>query len=413
MKVIHMLMHDNTGAGKAAIRLHDGLLQENIDSLVMTSHKSLDSIKILRPNKSKLLYKKMQILIMNKILSGFGVKENIFSINLLPSFVNQDIKFISPDIINLHWIGWEFLQIEELKKINIPLVWTLHDMWAFTGGCHYSGDCNNYISYCGKCPQLQSSQENDISNWVLKRKLKAWQNLNITVVSPSNWLAKCASSSSLFKNVRIEVIPNGIDTKKYQPISQSVARNILGLPQNKQLILFGAIAATSDRRKGFHLLQTALQILSQTNLAESIELVVFGASDSGNSFEISFESHYLGKLNDDFSLALVYAASDVFVAPSLEDNLPNTVMESLACATPCVAFDVGGMGDLIEHQQNGYLAKPFDVEDLAKGITWVLNDQHRSQNLGTYARTTVEQKFSLEKQAKKYLSLYQELSQTI
>jgi glycosyltransferase involved in cell wall biosynthesis len=210
--------------------------------------------------------------------------------------------------------------------------------------------------------------------------------------------------------MRIEVIPNGLDTIQYRPIQKSVARSILGLPEDKQLILFGAISATSDPRKGFSLLQSALQNLSQSGWGEQVELVVFGASQPQNLPELGLKSHYLGRLNDDISLSLAYAAGDVFLAPSVQDNLPNTVMESLACGTPCVTFDIGGMPDMIDHQQNGYLAKPFDVDDLARGIVWVLGDDERLRNLGINGREKVEQNYTLEIQANSYMSLYRELS---
>jgi glycosyltransferase involved in cell wall biosynthesis len=246
---------------------------------------------------------------------------------------------------------------------------------------------------------------------VWQRKLKAWKNLNLTIVTPSYWLAKCSGASSLLQNARIEVIPNGIDTEIFKPVQRFIARTILGLPQNKRLILFGAIEPTSNIRKGFHLLQPALKKLSQSDWVDRVELVVFGASKPKNVPDFGFKSNYLGKLNDDISLALVYAAVDLFVAPSLEDNLPNTIIESLACATPCVAFNIGGMPDMIEHQQNGYLAQPFDVEDLARGITWVLEDVERWQKLCDRSRQKVEQQFTLQIQAMNYLSLYKNICQ--
>jgi glycosyltransferase involved in cell wall biosynthesis len=255
----------------------------------------------------------------------------------------------------------------------------------------------NYTNSCGACPQLHSNKEKDLSRWIWQCKAKAWQNLNLTIVSPSHCLAKCAASSSLLKDSRIEVIPNGLDTKQYKPIQKSIARSIIGLPEDKQLVLFGAMSATSDPRKGFNLLQSALQNLSQSGWGERVELVVFGASQPKNPTELDFKSHYLGRLNDDISLSLVYAAADVFIAPSVQDNLPNTVMESLACGTPCVAFDIGGMCDMIEHQKNGYLAKPLDVDDLARGIAWVLEDEERLRKLGVDGREKVEQNFTLVK----------------
>jgi glycosyltransferase involved in cell wall biosynthesis len=207
------------------------------------------------------------------------------------------------------------------------------------------------------------------------------------------------------------VIPNGLDPERYKPLERRFARELLKLPQDKQLILFGAMGSTSDRRKGFHLLQPALECLSQSGWQAQTELVVFGASKPNSQPDFGLKAHYLGTLSDDISIALVYAAADVFVAPSVQDNLPNTVMEAIACGTPCVAFNIGGLPDMIEHQQNGYLARPYEKDDLANGIAWVLQDEQRWQSLSRRAREKVEQEFTLEIQARRYLKLYHEVLQ--
>ena len=409
MKVCLISNSDGRGGGyAAAYRLHIGLQKIDVDSTMLVGNKTRDDFTVLGPN-SKLDkgWAKIVSTLDSLPLKAYSDRQKgVFSLQWSPDKVASQVAQINPDVINLHWINGGYLKIETIAKFRKPIVWTLHDMWAFTGGCHYNGDCMSYTNSCGACPQLHSNKEKDLSRWVWQRKAKAWQNLNITIVTPSHWLAKCAASSSLLKDMRIEVIPNGLDTKQYKPIQKSVARAILGLPEDKQLILFGAMSATSDPRKGFNFLQSALQNLSQSGWRERAELVVFGASEPKNHLELGFKSHYLGRLNDDISLSLVYAAADVFIAPSVQDNLPNTVMESLACGTPCVAFDIGGMPDMIDHQKNGYLAKPFDVEDLARGIAWVLKDEERLRNLGVNGRQKIEQNFTLEIQANNYLSLY-------
>jgi glycosyltransferase involved in cell wall biosynthesis len=332
-----------------------------------------------------------------------------FSPHWLPDNINAKVAQINPNIINLHWVSSGYLQIETIAKFNKPIVWTLHDMWAFTGGCHYNQDCDRYTVSCGSCPQLGSSKDWDLSRWVWQRKAKAWKNLNLTIVALSSWLHKCASSSSLFKDLPIELIPNSLDTEIYRPINKQVARELLRLPQDKQLVLFGAIKSTSDKRKGFHLLQPALQELSQSAWQGRLELVIFGASQPENQPDLGFKCHYLGTLNDDLSLALAYSAADVFVLPSIQDNLPNTIMEAISCGTPSVAFNIGGMPDMIEHEKNGYLAQPYKIEDLAQGIAWVLENEERHQKLSYRAREKVEQEFTLEIQANRYLSLFNKI----
>jgi glycosyltransferase involved in cell wall biosynthesis len=333
-----------------------------------------------------------------------------YSVQWLPDRLLSRIGSLSPDIVHLHWINAGFVRIETLAKLNRPLVWTLHDMWPFTGGCHYSGECDRYTKSCGACPQLQSERERDLSRWVWRRKLDAWRDIDLTVVSPSRWLADLAARSSLFSNTRIEIIPNGLDLQRYKPIDKKLAKQLLGLSPEKKALLFGAVGATGDRRKGFHLLQPALQKLAGLETwRDRLESVVFGSSTPADPPDFGFTTRYLGRLDDDISLALLYAAADVFVAPSIQDNLPNTVMEALACGTPCVAFNIGGMAELIDHRENGYLAEPFESEDFCRGIRWVLEKTHSTDRLARRAREKAEREFSLESWSRNYSILYESL----
>lgn len=401
------------GAARSAYRLHQGFQAVDFNSQMLVQTKHSSDKKIIGTSASsgignvisglRLTLDRLPLRLYSKYLSV------PYSLPWLPDNLTSKINQINPDIINLHWINGGYLNIETIAQLNKPIVWTLHDTWAFTGGCHYNQNCQSYTSSCGSCPQLGSTKEQDLSRWIWKRKAKAWKNLNLTIITPSQWLAECARASSLFKDKRIEVIPYGLDIHKYQPMNRQFARDLLNLPQDKQLVLFGSLQATSDKRKGFHLLQPALKKLSASGWSDKTELVIFGASEAENSTDFGFKSHYLGTLNDDLSLALVYSATDVFIAPSVQDNLPNTVMESLACGTPSVAFNIGGMPDMIEHKENGYLAQPFQIEDLAFGIAWVLENEERLHKLSQRARSKAEQEFTLEKQAKNYISVFASL----
>ena len=414
MKVLHLSESDGGGAGRATFRLNQGLQRLGVDSKILVQLKYSDDRTVFSPETT--LGKFSAKLKLPERLDALPLKSypqrdaSDFSLEWLPSGIVSKVAKLTPDVVNLHWVCHGYVPIEAIAKFKKPLVWTLHDMWAFTGGCHYSQECDRYKSSCGTCPQLGSTKSWDISRWVWQRKAKAWQNLNLSIVSPSHWLAKCARSSSLFQDLPIEVIPNGLDTQQYKPIPRRIARELLNLPQDKQLILFGAMYPNSDRRKGFYLLQQALQSLSKTEWRNQIEVAIFGASRPQESVELGLNSHYLGRLSDEISLAVVYAAADVFVAPSTQDNLPNTVMEAIACGTPSVAFNIGGMPELIEHQHNGYLAQALDSEDLAQGIIWVLENKERHQKLCDRARQKAEQEFTLEIQARRYESLYLEKS---
>lgn len=416
MKILHLSTHDTSGgAARATYRLHKGLQGIGLDSRMLVQEKSSSDKSVIAPRirlfqgiaKTKLTFESLPLKFYKQ-----RAKSTFFS-QWLPDRVIPQVNKINPDIVNLHWISGAFMQIESIAKFKQPLIWTLHDMWVFTGGCHVAKDCQGYTQSCGNCPQLNSSNNWDLSRWVHKRKAKAWQGLidsnNLTLIAPSNWIAECVKSSSLFKNSRVEVIPHGLDTQKYRPIQKTIAREILKLPQDKKLILFGAMEATSDRNKGFHLLQPALHKLSQSGCKENIEVLIFGASQPENPPELGFKTHYLGHLYDDTSLATVYSAADVMLVPSLQESFGQTASESLACGTPVVAFNATGLKDIVSHQQCGYLAKPYEVDDFVRGISWVLDNEERISKLSYYAREQVESKFTLELQARCYSKLYEEL----
>jgi len=413
MRIIHLTMHESSGAGRAALRIHKGLVDNGIESSALVLEKTSDIATVIGLKGMLGLCVRLKSMVVNLFIGRFFKKEIIFSVNLLPSLILKQIRENNPDIIHLHWIGWEFIRIEDIKKINRPIIWTLHDSWAFTGGCHIPFDCKRYRESCGKCPVLGSSKDIDLSRWTLQRKKKALKDLNLTVVTPSRWLSECAKSSSLFQESRVEVIPNGLDIQLFKPVDKRTARNILSLSQDKKLIVFGAIRSTSDRNKGFQFIPPALKILAEKGWGDKAELIVFGSREPENAPEFGMKARYIGKLNDEVSLTLLYSAADIFVLPSIQENLPNTVMEAMACRTPCVAFNQGGLPDLIEHKRNGYLVRPFETEDLARGIAWVLEDDERWTSLSLRAREKVEDEFSVEKVAKRYADLYKEILEKV
>lgn len=325
--------------------------------------------------------------------------------------VSRHALVADADVVHLHWINFGFLSLKsigQLTQLNKPIVWTLHDMWAFTGGCHYSGTCMHYQTHCQSCPFLKKPSPTDLSYQVFEQKLRLYKDAPITFVTCSQWLARLAKESTLLRQFDIRAIPNPIDTTVYLPLDRSKARQSLGLPLNKKLVLFGAMN-TQDRRKGFVYLIEALTLLKNTaDHSERIELVVFGKANPETLDNLPFRVNYLGTVSEQTKLVDVYNAVDVFVLPSLEDNLPNTVIESLACGTPVVAFDTGGIPEMIDHGQNGYLARYQSGEDLAAGVSQTLfqEDQERLRN---EARRKVMEHFTEEIVAKQYLQLYREL----
>jgi len=328
-------------------------------------------------------------------------------LDLSAASLRKALNSIEFDILHLHWINEQFLDIRELKRISKPIVWTLHDCWPFTGICHYFYDCENYLKKCGKCPALNSTVEVDLAENIWRKKLEVYRDFNIHVVSPSNWLGYAAKNSSLLKDFEVSIIPNCIDSSIYRPIEKQKLREILGLSSKKKYILFGAVNATSDKRKGYQHLQNALPKLFE-KLDKNTELLVFGTDDRRTNKISNFPVNYIGYLFDDFSLSAFYNAANVTVVPSLSENLSNVIMESLACGTPIAAFNVGGNSDMIEHKSNGYLAETFDANDLANGINWCLKN-NKEQQLSANARRRVEDNYTMELIANKYINLYKSL----
>ena len=412
MRVLHVNANDiQGGAARAAYRIHKGLLEKNIYSRLIVLNKKRDDYSVInmgKTKKQKLIYK-IRLFFDEKLKSFYRKRKrttwsvNFFDNNELVEFIN-DSDF---DIINFHWINASMLSIKDIEKITKPIVWTMHDMWPFTGGCHYSNSCILYETDCNKCNQLDDKKNTFLSKYILKRKYICYK--NISYISPSKWLANCAQNSFLLKDSNIQVIQNGVDLEIFKKLDKSFSKNVLNLDMSKKYILFGAMNSTSDKRKGYDLLKKALEILKKEFYLKDVVLLIFGANKPQYNEDLGFEVKYLGQISDDVTLSLIYNSADVFIAPSREDNLPNTIVEAISCGLPCIAFNIGGMPDLIKHKKNGYLAKPFDIKDLAKGINFVLEDENRWNSLSENALNKAQRDYDINVVSDKYIDLYKKI----
>jgi glycosyltransferase involved in cell wall biosynthesis len=410
MKVLMLNTFDDVGgAARAAIRLQRGIRGRGIESSLLVQFKAGKAGDVICDRSSlRQTARRLKVFVGLLPVRMYPNKpENNFSPALLPDHLSAEIAAFGPEVIHLHWLGAGFLQVETLAGLKKPIVWTLHDSWPFTGGCHVPFECTRYRQRCGRCPVLGSSRERDLSRWTWKRKEKAWFDLDLTVVAPSRWLADCARSSSLFRDFRVEVIPNGLDTEAFQPQDKKRSRDLLGLPKDRKIILFGAVRGTSDRNKGFDLLIKALRALGESSSNKMV--VVFGSTDFAGKPDLGLPVIYLGRIDDDRRLAAIYAAADVFVVPSLQESFCQTAVEAMACGTPVAAFGATGLLDVLEHRRCGYLAQPYDTGDLARGISWILEDGNRHAELSLRARQKVEVEFDLKKVSGRYVTLYREL----
>jgi len=406
------------GAAIACKRLFYALTKINLDVDLLVQEKKSNEEQVFNTNNNKLSkYINLIYLSLEKLHFYFYEKNKSFRFAFSTAFFGKKINlktFSKTDIIHLHWFNLSFLSLkrfEKITKLNKPIVWTLHDMWAFTGGCHYNEDCENYEQNCGNCKYLKKPNPNDLSNKIHKIKKQIYKQQNITFVTCSQWLATEAQKSSLLKNQKIINIPNPIDTNIYKPLDKNICKQKINFSKDKFTILFGA-ASLTDQRKGLNYFIEALNILNNKSefYKTKIEIALFGKTNKELENLIPFTTQNLGYLSETDFIIKVYSASDLFITTSLQDNLPNMVMESLACGTPVIAFKIGGIPEMIEHQKNGYLANYKSAEDIAKGIEWILKQDQKiiSQN----AREKILNNFTEPIIARKYQKLYLSLSKT-
>lgn len=410
MNILHMNASDiDGGAARAAYRLHHGLLDIGVQSRMLVQNCSTGEPAITRRPSSWAEQLALWRPLFDTLPRYLHPNRSLmhWSTNWFPTRIDRDIRHLDPDIVHLHWINQGFVSIAALKNFNRPIIWTLHDCWPFTGGCHYPGACHAFEQSCGRCPMLASTFQPDLSRWTFTRKQRHWNKLNLTLITPSQWMADMVRGSRLLGNKRIEVIPNGLDTTLYRPRNKKFAREMFNLPKDRPLLLYGAMNALNDTKKGFGLLIEALNRLSHDATHLGVELVIFGVAKGTSLPSLSIPARIVGNLRDEFSMALLYTAADVTVVPSIEDNLPNVVMESMACGTPVVAFATGGIPDMITCDINGLLASLGDTQKLALCLAELLNNEGRRNILGQEARKKVEERFAHTSIAQRHVALYQ------
>jgi glycosyltransferase involved in cell wall biosynthesis len=418
MKVLILSSSDvSGGAAIASFRLHCALIKNGVNSNMLVRHRSSCA------DSSILAVNQLNYFAQKEIHPRFALEKLFF----MPYEKSKKVRFAfstnkfgfpihnnnlvkEADIIHLHWINNAFISLLEIEKIfslGKPVVWTLHDMWSFTGGCHYAGGCENFKLKCGNCPILKNPSTNDLSSTIFDRKKKIYADKNFTIVTCSKWLAKIASESTLLKSYRILDIPNPIDQKVFHPMDERKTRVDLGLNEKKIYLLFAA-GNILDERKGIRYLIEALDLLKEdSEVINKIELLVVGKSKGDLNSYFPVPTKYLGQVYETEKMCKIYNAAHAFLLPSMQDNLPNTVMESLACGTPVIAFETGGIPEMIVHHKTGFLAKEYSSNSLAEGIKWIAENSH----IDFQADCTgfVNNNYGEKKVAGEYVKLYQKL----
>lgn len=398
MKVLIINKSDlHGGAARAAFRLHTGLIKQGVECKMLVLSKSSKLTSVLEHKTELNRYlAKVKPKIVAFLISKIFKPSSLFSVPWFGSYkLYKVINEIKPDIVHLHWINGGLLKVKDLKRINAPIVWSLHDMWPFTDGYHYDAKFDYEKNYKEEKPLC-------IQSIVFELKKRTYQNIkNLYVVGLSTWINNCSQRSRLFHDKIHYQIPNLIDIKNFKPLDKSIARKALGIAKGKKIIIYGAMGA-DDRRKGASILVKALK-----HVKSDFELIVFGGSS------ILFESinkkvHEFGAIKDDSELIALYSAGDMLVSPSLQENLSNIIMESMSCGLPVAAFRIGGNSDLIDHKLNGYLAKPFDEKELATGIDYLL-DESKRMSFYEHAQRKIGYTFNEDLISKKYITMYKEV----
>jgi glycosyltransferase involved in cell wall biosynthesis len=413
VKVISLSHSDNIGgAARAAYRLHKALSDSSVDSKMLVRESSLGDETVYRfsGDIGTRIIKRIGGALSRLLMMSFRTANPILhSPAIIPTHTNAFLNASDADIIHLHWINHDTVSIADIGRLKKPVVWTLHDMWAFCGAEHITTDCRWRDGYkSDNRPEYESGF--DLNSWTWHRKLKHWSH-PIHIVTPSHWLAEFAQKSILMHEWPIYVIPNPIDTLSWCPANKDEARQFLRLPLNVPLVLFGVWGSIEEKHKGFDLLLDALQKLRDQ--LPTLELVVFGHMDQKNKVvDIGFPIHFMGQLNDDQKLRSLYNAVDVTIVPSRQEAFGQVASESHSCGTPVVAFNATGLIDIVDHLQTGYLAKAFDSEDLANGVKWVLAESKRHSLLSQAARARAVKLWSYKTVATQYLSVYQKAIET-
>lgn len=412
-KVLHVATTDlGDGAGIAAFRLHAGLRLMGIDSSMAVLRKCSDRSdvhEIARPFSATRFARLGNLacdaaeVALNQVLAQNAV--SACTRRLLSSpLVGQNAIF------NLHALHRRRRHFAADLCLSLsrrgPVVWTLHDMWAFTGHCTYAFECERWRLACGSCPTLQDPVKLmlDTSAKSLRFKQRVYSASDFVVVTPSRWLADLARTSPLLAGKRIEHIPNGIDTRLYRPIDKEKAREQLGLPRRENILLSSASSFT-DRRKG---LRFITETLARDPNPGGV-LLIMGNGAAPENTSARWQVRHLGFIAEQERQALVYSAADALVFPSLADNLPNTVVEAMACGTAVLAFEVGGLPELVRVGETGWLAPAGDAHGLVRGIEWLFADEERLRRIQSAAAAKIRDHYGLQLQADRYLGLYREL----
>nr|WP_259116335.1 glycosyltransferase family 4 protein [Salinibacter ruber] len=415
MEILQLSTTDTGGgAARAAYRLHHGLCRIGVASAMHVRRKASQDDTVEAYDAAPSLLRRIRNRVVRRWLSSrFSTYADtrpegleLFSQARTADGARVAQQVPEADVYNLHWITGFIDPLSFFQNTQQPVVWTLHDMNPFTGGCHYNVGCRKFEDQCGACPQLGSDDESDLSRKVWTRKRQAYQaaiqNGRLHIVSSSTWLADEARSSFLFQDAPTHIIPLGLDIGTFLPRDTKGLRSALEIPEAHRVVLFVAQSA-DNHRKGFDLLSGALSTLDGGN----ITLLSIGGT--APDLEVTLPHRHLGTVESNLLLSVFYSLADVFVIPSRQEAFGQTALEAMACGTPVVGFEIGGIPDMVRPGETGWLAEPESVRSLSNAIETALADKAARRQRGERCREVVEAEYTLEVQAQAYKQLYQSL----
>jgi glycosyltransferase involved in cell wall biosynthesis len=415
MNVVHLNYSDSIGgAARAAHRIHHAVRGAGVDSKLLVNRAVLSDPTVVGPAMApgRLLGKARRIVATPWQSLLKGGSPGLHSPACIPSRWASRLNASAADVVHLHWINCEMMSIADIGRLTKPVVWTLHDMWAFCGAEHYTADDRWQRGYPRDSrPADERGFDLNRSTWLRKRR--HWRR-PLQIVAPSRWLADCVAKSPLMAGWPVAVIQHPLDTNHWRPGEKRGARQRLGLPAETPLLLYGAVGGVEDPRKGFDLLAAAVARLPATTAGRlaDLELVVFGDSSGTAVPATGCRIRHVGHVHDDEHLRLLYAAADAAAVPSRQEAFGLTAAEAQSCGTPVVAFNTGGLADIVAHRETGYLARPLDADDLAAGIAWVLADASAAARLSAASRDRACRLHDATVVARQYADLYASLAGT-
>jgi len=397
------------GANIASFRLFKALNKYKLNTEIYCCNKKSKNKKII--TFDNLTFKFFKLVkakihnIINRFYRFFASKENtnpLISLNLLPSNWSNKINKTNYDLVNFHWIGNEMISLNDIGKIKKKIVFTLHDCWAFQSIEHYpTQNINKYLI------KNKNNNLNFIENIIFSKKLEIFKNAN--VITPSNWMANLARNSKIFKNSKIEVIPNPLNTKVFKPLNKKKCKKFFNLTK-KKIILFGGASPLDNPAKNFKCVINIVNNLNKLSKFKDCQLVIYGAYDKEILNKIKFNYKHVGFISNEKKLAKLYNCADIFLQPSKIDNLPQTAIEAIACGIPIVSFNIGGMKDIIDTKKNGYLINPFNEKEYLKKVIKILNsDNQKKRNNKKYFYSKAIRLWSAKAVALKYKDFYKKV----